>query len=55
MPVSYKKIGKKYRIVGPGGSIEKTKNGKARDGGGHATKAGALRQLRAINMSLAGK
>lgn len=53
MPVSCKKIGGKYRIVGPGGGIEKTAKGHARDGGGHATSAACGRQARAINASLA--
>lgn len=49
MPVTVKKIGRKYRVVEPNGRVAKTKNGKPIDGGGHATKAMASRQARAVN------
>ncbi len=44
MPVSVKKIGKKYRLVEPGGKIAKTSGGNPRDGGGHSSKEKAERQ-----------
>ena len=50
MPVSVKKIGDKYRVVGPDGEIEK-RNGTAVDGGGHKTKQAAVDQVQAINLS----
>ena len=50
MPVTVRRIGSKYRIVEPGGGISTTPQGHARDGGGHATRAQALRQMRAMNM-----
>jgi hypothetical protein len=52
MPVSTKKVGKKYRVVEPGGKIAKNKAGTALDGGGHSSKAKAGEQVAAINMSL---
>lgn len=55
MPVKVAKRGNKYRIVGPGGGIEKTKNGKPRDGGGHASKAAAQKQANAINANYSRK
>jgi len=49
MPVHVVKRAGKFRVVGAGGRIEKTAKGKARDGGGHASKEKARRQARAIN------
>ena len=49
MPVSVKQINRLHRIVEPSGKIAKTKTGRARDGGGHATREEALRQMRAMN------
>lgn len=51
MPVKVVKRRGKYRVVESAtGRIAKTENGKARDGGGHASKDKAVRQVRAINM-----
>ena len=56
MPVSVKKVGKKYRVVGPDGKIEKNKSGTAVDGGGYpVTSSGkkkAVKQVQAINLSM---
>lgn len=52
MPVSVKKIGGRYRIVSPSGAVEKNRGGTSVDGGGHRSKARAVRQARAINASL---
>lgn len=52
MPVTVRRVGSKYRIVEPGGGISTTPQGHARDGGGHATRAQALRQMRAMNASI---
>ena len=49
MPVSVQKRGKKYRIVEPNGRLARTGNGNPRDGGGHASRAKAERQARAMN------
>lgn len=49
MPVHVEKRGSRYRVVEPSGKIAKTSKGNARDGGGHATKAKAGAQVRAIN------
>ena len=49
MPVHVEKRGKRYRVVEPGGKIAKTSKGNPRDGGGHASKAKANAQARAIN------
>lgn len=51
MPVHVKKIGKKYRLVDPDGSIVKNKGGTAADGGGHTTHGQAVAQAQAINIS----
>lgn len=52
MPVSVKKRGELYRVVETAtGRIAKTENEKAVDGGGHASREKALRQVRAINMN----
>jgi hypothetical protein len=50
MPVSVKKMGDKYRVVGPDGKPE-TRNGKPVDGGGHSSKKDAVSQVQAINLS----
>lgn len=52
MPVKVKRIGGKFRIVDPGGSITRNKGGTAADGGGHENKDRAAAQARAINASL---
>lgn len=50
MPVTVRRIGSKYRIVDPSsGKPEMTPQGHPRDGGGHATRGQALRQMRAMN------
>ena len=54
MPVKTVKRGDKFRVVESAtGRIAKTSAGKARDGGGHADKAKATRQVRAINSKVA--
>lgn len=56
MPVTVRRIDGKYRIVDPSsGAIERTPSGKPRDGGGHPSRAAALRQMRAMNMAYAEK
>ncbi len=51
MPVHVEKRGGKFRLIEPSGRIAKT--GKsAKDGGGHASKAAASRQARAVNSGL---
>lgn len=50
MPVCVRKRDGKYRIVECStGRIAKGSRGKARDGGGHRSKASAARQASAIN------
>ncbi len=50
MPVKVAKRGERFRVVNAAsGKIEKTSAGKARDGGGHATKQKAQQQANAIN------
>jgi len=49
MPVTCRKIGKKFRIVGRNGRIEKTGKGNAADGGGHSSRTSCTLQARAIN------
>ena len=49
MPVKIRKRRNKYRVVEAGGAIAKTKNGKPLDGGGHKSKAKAIRQAGYIN------
>lgn len=52
MPLIVHKRDGKYRLINKDtGRIEKTKNGKAIDGGGHLTKEKAQRQIRAIYYS----
>lgn len=49
MPLKVVKRGDKYRLVNKKTNrIEKTKYGKAVDGGGHKTKTKAMKQLIAI-------
>lgn len=50
MPVSVKKMGDKYRVVGPDGKPEKNKKGTPVDGGGFDSRQQALKQMSAINM-----
>lgn len=53
MPVKVAQKGGKYRVVESAtGKLAKTSGGKARDGGGHSSKAKATAQVRAINYSL---
>jgi len=53
MPVKVKKVGKKYRVVEAGtGKIAKNKKGTALDGGGHSSRAKAIAQEQAVNISL---
>lgn len=42
-------MGKKYRIVGPDGKVEKNKSGTAADGGGHDSMDACQKQAGAIN------
>lgn len=49
MPVKVVKKQGKFRLVEPNGRVAKTKNGRARDGGGHRSRAKAVRQARAMN------
>ena len=50
MPISVKRIGKRYRLVEPDGTIAKNDRGTAIDGGGHSTKDRAEAQSRAIRI-----
>ena len=49
MPVTVRKRGKMFRVVESSGAVAKNKAGTAVDGGGHKSKAKAVRQARAIN------
>lgn len=50
MPVTVRKRGSKYRVVEKAtGKIARTKQGKPRDGGGHAARNKAQRQAGYIN------
>jgi hypothetical protein len=52
MPVTVRKRDGKYRVVeAETGRIATSRKGNARDGGGHASKAKAARQARAMNTS----
>ena len=51
MPVHVEKRGGKFRLIEPSGRIAKTGT-KAKDGGGHASKAKAGRQASAVNSGL---
>ena len=51
LPVYVKKLNGKYRIIEAQGRIAKTPLNHAVDGGGHKTKAKALRQAGHINSS----
>ena len=54
MPLGLAKVGKKFRLVDTStGRIEKNAAGTAADGGGHSSKAAALKQIQAINISKA--
>jgi hypothetical protein len=55
MPVSVKHIGGKHRLVEADGSISMSKNGKARDGGGHMLSSKANFQRDIINKAIATK
>lgn len=50
MPARVAKRGQKFRVVEEDGKIVKNDAGTAVDGGGHASRARALRQVRAINI-----
>ena len=53
MPVVVRKQGNKFRVVeDSSGKVAKTAGGGTADGGGHATRAQAESQARAINRSL---
>ena len=54
MPVRVSKHKGIYRVVETDGGIAKTKNGNARDGGGHKSRAKAEAQVRAMNMNRRG-
>lgn len=56
MPYVVKKKGDMYRVVERDtGKIGKNKGGTALDGGGHASKDAAMKQMQAINISEARK
>ena len=48
MPVEVKKRNRLWRLLDPDGNVERTRKGAAVDGGGHASRAAALAQRRAI-------
>ena len=53
MPVRVEKRGPKYRVVeSVGHKIAKNKSGSSGDGGGHAVRSKAVKQVQAINISL---
>lgn len=52
MPVHQEKIGDKYRVVDPDGSIALNQAGTAVDGGGHGKKEDAVAQVQAININM---
>lgn len=53
MPVTVKKVGKKWRVVeAASGNIARNKGGTALDGGGHESREKAVSQSRAVNMHL---
>jgi hypothetical protein len=49
MPATVRKQGGKFRVVEPTGKLVRNRGGMPVDGGGHASKAKATRQARAIN------
>lgn len=51
MPARVRKIGDKWRVIEPSGSVVTNKAGTAVDGGGHTSKHRAQMQAAAINMS----
>ena len=53
MPVSVRKLNGKYRVVEAGSDKLATRNGRPIDGGGFSSKERALRQVGAVNSSLA--
>ena len=56
MPLTTKKLGKKWRVVEVNtGDIAKNAGGTALDGGGHESKTGAQSQAAAVNISKARK
>lgn len=55
MPVHVIRSGGKFRVVEGDGKIAKTDGGKARDGGGHSSKAKADAQARVINAAISRK
>jgi hypothetical protein len=53
MPVKVEKKGDKYRVVeAKTGKVAKNKGGTALDGGGYSSKAKAVKQAQAVNMSM---
>jgi len=56
MPLTTKKLGKKWRVVEVNtGDIANNAGGTALDGGGHESKTGAQSQAAAVNISKARK
>jgi len=52
MPVKVQKRGTKWRVIeANSGNIAKNQAGTALDGGGHASKVAAIKQIGAINSS----
>ena len=49
MPATIKKMGSKWRVVEPGGTLVRNNAGTPVDGGGHISKADAQKQANAIN------
>lgn len=54
MPARVRKVGAKFRIVEPDGTLITRSNGDAVDGGGHTTRAQAMAQAQAINLNSSG-
>ena len=53
MPLGYRRIKGKWRVVEPSGSIAKNAAGTALDGGGHESATKARKQAQAANISQA--
>ena len=53
MPARVRKVGDKFRVVEPDGTLI-LKGDSAVDGGGHATRAQAMAQAQAINLNRTG-
>lgn len=53
MPARVRKVGDKFRVVEPDGTLI-MKGDTAVDGGGHATRAQAMAQAQAINLNKIG-